>query len=175
MKILYVFSFFVSGLLSSCSQPTIQPNLENKLSVHKTPEQIKQELLNKEIKCLADNIYHEAAFEPYDGQLAVAQVTINRTHYKQYPKTICGVVYDANQFSWTKHIPPIKDDKVYEAIKKLAQIVLTKHVRSSIIDRDVLYYHATYIEQPDWASMHPVAAVIGQHVFYSREKVFEYN
>jgi spore germination cell wall hydrolase CwlJ-like protein len=57
-----------------------------------------------EPQCLAEAIYHEARAEPLHGQLAVAQVLLNRTKLLAYPNTVCGVVYQNNQFSWaTKH------------------------------------------------------------------------
>ena len=46
-----------------------------------------------EIDCLTKNIYYEAGAEPIAGQIAVAQVTINRTGDKRFPNTICGVVH----------------------------------------------------------------------------------
>ena len=65
-----------------------------------------------EIECMAKNIYFEAAIESTAGQLAVAQVTLNRVKSKHYPNTVCEVVYegphhasghpkrDRCQFSW---------------------------------------------------------------------------
>jgi len=57
--------------------------------------------INKEIKCLADNIYFEARNESVKGQVAVASVTKNRVKSKHYPNTICKVVWEHRQFSWT--------------------------------------------------------------------------
>src|SRR5579872_563138 len=44
--------------------------------------------------CLADAVYYEAGFEPLDGQRAVAQVVLNRVRDRNFPNTICGVVYE---------------------------------------------------------------------------------
>ena len=52
-------------------------------------------------KCLAMNIYHEARSESMQGQIAVAQVTLNRVEHDKWPSTICEVVYEPKQFSWT--------------------------------------------------------------------------
>ena len=49
----------------------------------------------KQIECLATNIYHEARSESTIGKIAVAWVTVNRVNTERYPDTICGVVYDA--------------------------------------------------------------------------------
>lgn len=58
---------------------------------------------DQSVRCLAEAIFHEARSEPLVGQLAVAQVVLNRTKRLEYPNTICAVVYQPNQFSWTKH------------------------------------------------------------------------
>ena len=52
-------------------------------------------------KCLALNIYHEARSESMEGQIAVAQVTLNRVAHSEWPSTICEVVSEPKQFSWT--------------------------------------------------------------------------
>ena len=49
----------------------------------------------KQIECLATNIYHEARSESTIGKIAVAWVTVNRVNTERYPDTVCGVVYDA--------------------------------------------------------------------------------
>ncbi|HIE75488.1 MAG TPA: cell wall hydrolase, partial [Gammaproteobacteria bacterium] len=55
-----------------------------------------------EVGCLALNIYHEARGESHDGQVAVAAVTLNRMQSASYPDTVCGVVWQPHQFSWTR-------------------------------------------------------------------------
>ena len=143
---------------------------------HKTKTQIKKEFTQKEIECLTDNVYREAAYEPEEGQVAVAQVTINRTHRTWYPKTICGVVYEKDQFSWTRlDNLPKKDPSLYNQIKKLATLVFTNKKKSDIIGTNVLYFHADYIDPPPWTENCVLVAQIGTHIFYAREKDFEYN
>ena len=69
---------------------------------------ITAEVRDKQLDCLAKNIYHEAKGEPFEGKVAVAQVTINRAASGQFPSDICKVVYQKNvvydkvlcQFSW---------------------------------------------------------------------------
>ena len=51
---------------------------------------------DKELKCLANNIYYEAGGENFEGKVAVAQVTINRTQDENFPNDVCGVVYQKN-------------------------------------------------------------------------------
>ena len=55
-----------------------------------------------ELKCLTDNVYHEARSEPLQGRYAVIFSTLARVLDERYPKTICGVVHQPWQFSWTR-------------------------------------------------------------------------
>jgi spore germination cell wall hydrolase CwlJ-like protein len=130
------------------------------------------------LKCLADNIYYEAAFEPEEGKIAVAQVTINRLNDPDYPKTVCGVVYERHRtkankisaaFSWT--LTPFrpkgpKSKRIYEQVLEIAKAVLTKKEKSDIIGDDVKFYHASYIHAPVWTQEHEQVAEIGNHIFY---------
>ncbi len=56
----------------------------------------------KQIKCLAQNIYQEAGIEPLQGKIAVAYGTIERVKDNRFPDSLCGVVWQKNQMSWTK-------------------------------------------------------------------------
>ena len=128
----------------------------------------------KELECLAKNIYYEAGTEPFEGKVAVAQVTINRTKSKDFPKDICSVVYERNvvynkvicQFSWyceqqTK-VRPIHA-ATYKESEAVAKKVLLEGFRLDIIREDTLYYHADYVN-PRWKKER--VAKIGKHIFY---------
>src|SRR4051812_32478270 len=83
----------------------------------------------QEVRCLADNISHEAPDESYQGQLAVATVTMNRVAHKSFPKTVCDVVYQHGkrgcQFSWTCARRQMKvSSDVYEKALSMAKKVL---------------------------------------------------
>lgn len=125
------------------------------------------------LQCLADNIYYEAADEPEEGRIAVAQVTLNRMHDPKRPKTICGVVYEYKQFSWTlspldrEKDPKIYDPKLYSEAMTIAKKMLTHKLKSHIIGRDVLFYHANYVH-PAWADEHEFVVTIGNHLFYRK-------
>ena len=119
-----------------------------------------------ELTCLAENIYYEAHTEPYDGQVAVAQVTVNRVHSGIYPHTVCGVVHQPAQFSWTAHARKYMSRSGFRDSLRIAKAVLTNKEKSDIIDSDVLKFHATYIAPPKWAANSEPVAIIGQHIFY---------
>jgi N-acetylmuramoyl-L-alanine amidase len=138
-------------------------------------EEVKKPVLPSPVQCLTDNIYYEAGFEPYEGQLAVAQVTINRAGNES---NVCRVVYFKKvnphtgkkeaAFSWTlgkKWRAKGINKSHYRECAQLARAVLTKHVRSGIIDSSVKFYHATYI-QPSWKDNYQMVAQIGNHIFY---------
>ena len=109
-----------------------------------------------EMECLATNIYREARGEPFEGQVAVAQVTLNRLADVRYPKTICGVVHQKNQFSWTNKYSNIvyNMDSVNAAMRALSSGGTFK----------ATHYHASYVN-PNWKLKK--IAKIGNHVFYA--------
>lgn len=129
----------------------------------------------RQLACLAKNIYHEAGGEPFEGKVAVAQVTINRAESDGlFPGDICKVVFQKNivyekvlcQFSWVcdrssgfkpKH-PDIYDES-YEVAKK----VLLEGFRLPAL-KDALYFHADYVN-PGWNKKR--VAKIGRHIFYN--------
>ena len=130
-----------------------------------------------EVACIADNVYYEARTEPYEGQVAVAQVTVNRMHSGLYPRTACGVVHQYAQFSWT--LPKIyntlnhhKNPAQYKQCLAIAKAVLTNKEKSDIIDSDVILFHGTYIDPPKWATSgkNEQVGIIGKHVFYKRSE-----
>jgi hypothetical protein len=127
----------------------------------------------QQLDCLAKNIYHEAASEPFEGKVAVAQVTMNRAANAGFPNDICRVVYQKNvvyskvicQFSWycetstkTRPIHQSAYRESYEVAKK----VLLEGFRLAGLT-EALYYHATYVS-PGWNRQQ--IAKIGNHIFY---------
>jgi len=128
----------------------------------------------KEMRCLALNIYFEARSEPTDGQLAVAFVTINRMQSRRYPNTLCGVVWQKRQFSWTHDG---KSDRPYEQrawqqAQMIARFIFTKYMAlpekvRRIMDRTngALHYYAPKLADPYWAKAKKVTFTVGGHVF----------
>lgn len=117
-------------------------------------------------KCLAMNIYHEARSESMQGQIAVAQVTLNRVEHDKWPSTICEVVYEPKQFSWTFLL---KDHSTTEARAwKKAQIIARDVMIGNVEDPTygAVFYHANYVN-PDWAEFLDLSKVIGNHLFYT--------
>lgn len=124
------------------------------------------ELDPKQHKCLAMNIYHESRGERIEGQIAVAQVTINRMEHPKWPSTICEVVYQPKQFSWTHLISEQtpKETKAWGAAKIIARDVMIGNVDDPSMG--AVYYHANYVN-PSWAKYMKLSKVIGNHLFYT--------
>jgi spore germination cell wall hydrolase CwlJ-like protein len=121
----------------------------------------------KQLTCLAKNIFYEAPMESYRGKLAVATVTMNRVRHKQFPKTICGVVYQRNsrgcQFSWTCGPKAPFDSTVYQVSYEIAKEVLTNNTHVVIL-KNAMYFHNTSVK-PGWTFAKPITQ-IGNHIFY---------
>lgn len=120
---------------------------------------------------MAKNIYYEAAMEPYEGKLAVAQVTINRANSSQFPSTICDVVYqkvnNTYQFSWVgEKVSQIKNKYAWEESLMVARKALTEtRLHDTIYRTKAMYYHNTSVN-PGWKLKY--VAKIGNHLFYTR-------
>lgn len=135
--------------------------------------QITAAFREKQLGCLAKNIYHEAGSEPFEGKVAVAQVTMNRTYSGQFPEDVCKTIYQKNivydrvicQFSWTcdrvSGPPPINKVNYTESME-VAKKVLLEDFRLPAL-KEAMYYHADYIN-PGWHR--EKVAKIGHHIFY---------
>lgn len=116
------------------------------------------------VACLARNVYFEARGEPAAGQLAVAEVTMNRKASALFPRTVCAVVYQAGAFSWTgfRALPEPAGEE-WERARKVAETVYYR--RHTPVLEGALFYHATYVK-PGWTAQKRRVARIGNHVFY---------
>jgi spore germination cell wall hydrolase CwlJ-like protein len=131
----------------------------------------------QQLDCLAINIYREAGYEPFEGKVGVAQVTMNRVRDGRFGKDVCGVVYQKNvvmervvcQFSWycdaTHRNRPINKE-AYNESYAVAKKVLLEDFKLDIL-KDALYYHATYVN-PQWKL--DKIGKIGQHIFYRQRE-----
>ena len=118
--------------------------------------------ISQETQCLADNIYYESKGETFKGKLAVAVVTLNRVKSPDYPNTICKVVYQKGQFSWTRAKHKVTD--FYAWTDSLLAATMAMEDSRILGDFRATHYHAEYVN-PNW-NLHKVAK-IGRHIFYS--------
>lgn len=125
---------------------------------------------DNDMVCLACNIYHEARNQPKEGQIAVANVTLNRVKSNRFPDDICSVVWQKKQFSWTWDG---KSDKTYEETAwkhalELSYILIKGSEYGQQIDDNTngaLWYHADYTT-PYWMHDANITAIYGDHIFY---------
>lgn len=135
-------------------------------------DRISDVLDERELMCLALNVYHEARNQPFEGQLAVAHVTLNRMGDSLGSASICDVVFRARHFSWTsdpakRRVRSPRETTAWETAQRVA--------RMAIEDRDAdpvegsTFFHATWV-QPDWAAAFIRVRQIGDHIFYARAR-----
>ena len=147
-----------------------------------TPEKQRQ------IECLADNIYFESAHEPVDGKIAVAFVTMNRVYSPLWPNTICDVVLQKGrnphtgrivcQFSWFCEERPKAmwqsryltktDNRLYNEIRELSVQFYLNYENMEDPSMGAVFYHADYVN-PRWRNV-TKTTVIGRHIFYVRKE-----
>lgn len=122
--------------------------------------------IDKETMCMAKNIFFEAGNQSFEGKLAVAWVTHNRKINPKYPKTYCEVVYQKNQFSWTKNknIKITKDARWSDSLYTAEIFRLTKDPT-----KGCLFFHEKNIK-PVWTSKVKKVVKIQNHIFYAQSK-----
>ena len=122
--------------------------------------------LDEETSCLATAVYFESKGEPLEGQLAVAQVVMNRAASGRYPASLCGVVKQHAQFSFVRGgaFPTIDANcAAWRKARAIARIAEKRLVSS--LPSDVLWYHADYVS-PRWRQALVKVEQIGAHIFY---------
>ena len=125
----------------------------------------------KQWRCLTDALYFEARGEHIVGQVAVAEVILNRVDTKSYPNSVCGVVHQGEdrmnscQFSFIcdGKAETIGDPKAFEGLGKVAWVMLQGKPR--ILTDKATHYHNTSVS-PRWAKKLVRTARIGEHIFY---------
>jgi len=137
-----------------------------------------------EVECLAQNIYFEARGEPFEGQIAVAHVVLNRQKDTRYPSTLCDVIREGPISSWfleeQQRIVPLRDqcqfswwcDGLSDEPKDLEAWGRAMYIASGVIagkyedpTNGAIWYHSNTIS-PNWNFVTRTTAKIENHVFY---------
>ncbi len=152
------------------------PNITTKINVN--PEQKQQIVAQRRVRlaeenCLARAVYFEARSESDLGQLAVAKVVLNRVKNPDFPKTICGVVYQGSgsrnscQFSFACDGLPddVKSPEAWAHAKDIAQRAISNDPAIAMLGSAV-NYHADYVT-PRWSHTMRRLTRIGHHIFYA--------
>lgn len=177
MEKLFRFTAYVAGLLvvailvQSVTHAKMEKLREGQMLSSNDIVTIKTR--ERQLECLAMNIYREAGHENFEGKVAVAQVTMNRASHPSFPKDVCGVVYQKSvimdrvicQFSWycdTAHKARPVNQTAYNESMSVAKKVLLEGFRLDVM-KEALYYHANYVN-PKW-NLEKIGS-IGNHIFY---------
>jgi len=139
-------------------------------------EVLAQDLLDRvsdiDRNCLHQNVYFEAGNQSIKGKVAVAWVTLNRVRSQEFPNTICEVVWQDKQFSWTQDGKPDEpakntaDRRAWEDAGLISEIVLFEWLKGSNGPvAGATYYHADYVD-PAWAKEKKLLGVVDDHIFY---------
>ena len=122
--------------------------------------------MDDDLRCLAGAVYFEARGEPLDGQLAVAQVIVNRTEDGRFPRSYCGVVAQPGQFSFMRgsrmpaiNAPSLSWDRAV-AVAHIAHKGLWDSRAGNAV-----FFHARYVS-PGWSRTKTRLAQIDTHIFY---------
>ena len=141
----------------------------------------REERWMKQLDCLARNVYYEARGESYEGQLAVALVTLNRVENGLFPNSICGVVNERKmvenrgvvcQFSWRCESwtnPKKRIHAKHESyIAALNAVMHYNELTKKFIPEDTLFFHAKHVK-PTWRKHKQQLAKIDNHIFYTNK------
>lgn len=163
--IAYVSEPVVQPLAASTDAPT--PTLTEAGSLTELVGMVDTDTpMNDELRCLAGAVYFEARGEELAGQLAVAQVIINRTEDGRFPRSYCGVVAQPGQFSFMRgsRMPAVREGTAaWDRAVAIAQIAHQGLWESPA--EDAVFFHATRV-RPSWSRTKTRLAQIDTHIFY---------
>ena len=131
------------------------------------------------LTCLALNVYHESKNQSLIGQIAVAQVTMNRVRDERYPNNVCDVVKQGLTYKWNPSIPirnkcqfswycdgksdKPRDEHAWDKAMLVAHGVYYGNLDDFV--EGATHYHAHYV-LPSWASSKTYITRIDDHIFY---------
>ncbi len=170
---------FTSPVAALETEPALSPDtLADYVANGYKPLAERVALANEERGCLAQAIYHEARGESEAGQLAVANVIVNRARSGKFPSTLCGVIYQNAdkgryrcQFTFAcdgRNDAP-GERRAWIRSAALAEEVYAEFATGESVGAvpgSALYYHTTAV-RPSWAGTYNAVATIGSHIFYS--------
>lgn len=164
LRTILVSLFFLLMMSHTCFGQSVKVH-SNKI---KKPKKIMALKVKKEkqLHCLAKNIYFESRGESFLGQLAIGLVTLERTQSKDYPSDICAVVKQPYAFSWTLNKPKVNDYEAFDRSVLIARLsMFIKEIGLDLLQAD--HFHSKHLKKyPRWAYHLEEVATIGNHTFY---------
>lgn len=167
-------------VISTITPNQVSPQQNNAIEIStetaSSTSMMRQKLVTtnvRETRCLAENIYYEAGNQSYAGKLAVGFVVLNRMSHPLFPKSVCGVTYqavdDICQFSWV--CDPNRAIINERAISWIVSLKIAKFLLStekSVLDditEGALYFH-NHTVSPQWSAKRTRTVEIDDHIFY---------
>jgi spore germination cell wall hydrolase CwlJ-like protein len=181
MEKVFRMTSYIIGLIVVCIlvQSVTHAKLERlrESGLTDAPDVVTIKTRERQLDCMAMNIYREAGHEPFEGKVAVAQVTMNRVKDGRFGDDVCGVIYKKSvvmdkvvcQFSWAcdsaAKTTPV-NNSAYQESYAVAKKVLLEGFKLDVL-KNALYYHANYVN-PQW----PLEKIgqIGNHIFYKPKR-----
>ena len=175
-RLLDVWYRFDHGLLGVAVLPVVVLGMLGSVTRFAYVQHMEQRALierHAELRCLAENVYHEGRGEPLKGQYAVAEVTMNRVASPRFPDGVCAVVHEKRMdplrrryvgaFSWTEIdvLPP--GGPAWERALEVAATVYDE--RHEPVVPGALFYHTARVK-PSWSKVKEPVTRIGNHIFY---------
>lgn len=149
--------------------------------LHGPPIRLRENIVkdNKEYRCAVRNLYHEGRGEGLVGQAFIVKTVLNRVRDTKHPHSVCKVIYQNKQFSWTHQIPKHKqqvpnkttsEKELLKRIEALSTVVIWLDIIGWDFTQGSQFYHSIKV-QPNWNySKLEKVKVIGNHVFYKRKE-----
>jgi len=189
-NVLAAILIFISAVLIMANKEVIfeEEDQQQEVAVAKPKPKLVDQ---KQLKCLATNIFYEAGSEPEKGKQAVARVVMNRVNHGFAPNP-CSVVYQVStimipinndpeideghkkvklcQFSWvceSDRRPLNVNDPRYKQSERIAYNVLAYDSYKDVVPSTVLFFHNLWVN-PMWP--YRKVAQIGNHIFYEKPK-----
>jgi spore germination cell wall hydrolase CwlJ-like protein len=180
-------TLFCIGAFYFLQRPSVDVKIDSDIASLSEPHRVRfykatpgYQMTNKDIDCLAKNIYYEAALEPVVGKYAVAHVTLNRLRTGHWGNTICDVVYAPHQFSWTLDAAKRNSRPGHGSLKGPNWDASVEVARDFADGRRVdgfqhaLFYHADYV-RPVWRHPDHKVDVVGRHIFYNQARGTQFD
>ncbi len=151
------------------AEPTIAlddetaPALEDEGAAEPVEVTAINDTVDADLLCLAKIVRHEAANQSMTGQLAVAQLVMNRVNSPRFPNTICDVAHQRGQFFNTNAYNPSRNDQRWANAMEVA--IDARNGISDPVIGDAVFYHAAYVS-PRFHRSRPRVAQIEDHIFY---------
>lgn len=153
---------FLAISLGACTADEIKAEtLQNEETLNPAANNVSSE----ELYCLAQNIYFESRGESTEGQIAVAHTTLNRVAHRKFPNTICKVVWQTKQFSWTHDglSDRPRNKKAWKKAQRIAKDVVNGTIKDNT--NGALFFHSTHVK-PYWVKYMGSKIKIDKHIFY---------